>query len=459
MPRAPFRHLLIIVFGLSGFLSACDTAPVGSNTGPKVETARLANGLEIIVIPDFRADVVTHMLWYRTGSADEAVGKSGIAHFFEHLMFRGTEKIPPGEFSKTVARLGGQDNAFTSYDYTAYFQRVHRDKLARMMEMEAERMQALIIEPEIVAVERDVILEERSMRVDGNPSSLLSEQMRARLHKGTAYEVPVIGWRREIEKLNTDDARAFYQRFYAPDNAVLVIAGAVSLADVLPLAETFYGPLVPSGKPRDARRVAIDLAVADFDTPQILTDGRVRQSGWRRMYRLPQYDRDTPRLFAAASVLAEIIGSGATGRLYQKLVVEKKLAVGAAAYADTARLDNGEFIFYASLAPNSDFDAVAEAIDAEIERSKTTLPDAAELTRAKMQLVSDLIYARDSQQSMANIFGQAAMLGFTPQDVLDWPSEIEAVTAEDVRRAAQIFLPRAHSVTGHLSPALNKESR
>ena len=169
-------------------LAACDTGP----SGPQVETARLDNGLEIIVIPDFRADVVTHMLWYRVGSADEPKGKSGIAHFFEHLMFRGTENIAPGEFSKTVARLGGQDNAFTSYDFTAYFQRIHRDKLETMMRMEAERMQKLIIDADIVAIERDVILEERSMRVDGNPSSLLSEKMRARLHAGTAYAMPVI---------------------------------------------------------------------------------------------------------------------------------------------------------------------------------------------------------------------------------------------------------------------------
>ena len=427
-------------------LAACDSAP----SGLQVETARLDNGLEIIVIPDFRADVVTHMLWYRTGSADEPLGKSGIAHFFEHLMFRGTENIPPGEFSKTVARLGGQDNAFTSYDYTAYFQRVHRDKLARMMEMEAERMQALIIEPKIVGVERDVILEERSMRVDGNPSSLLSEQMRARLHAGTAYAVPVIGWRKEIEQLNTADARAFYERFYAPDNAVLVVAGAVTLDDVLPLAETHYGPLTPSNRPRDPRRVATDLTVADYDRVEMLADSRVRQASWRRMYRLPQYSRDERKLYAAADVLAEIVGNGSTGRLYETLVVDKKLAVSAGAYSDTARLDNGEFVLYASLTPSSDFTDVATAMDAVLTDAKNRLPTQDEMARAKMQLVSDLVYARDSQQSMANIFGQAAMLGLTPQEIIDWPNVIESVTAEDVRRAAQLFLQRPHAIDGHL---------
>ncbi|MBT7642460.1 MAG: insulinase family protein [Rhodobiaceae bacterium] len=433
--------------GLAFVLANCTPAP----DGPKVETARLANGLEIIVLPDPRADVVTHMLWYRVGSADEPIGKSGIAHFFEHLMFRGTEKIAPGEFSKTVARLGGQDNAFTSYDYTAYFQRIARDKLPIMMQMEAERMRALIINPDIVAVERDVILEERSMRVDGRPSSLLSEQMRKRLHAGTAYSVPVIGWRDEISALNATDAQRFYERYYAPDNAVLVIAGAVTLADVLPLAETYYAGLTPSQAPRDARRVASDLRVRDYASPQVRVDARVRQDSWRRLYRLPQSTAENRQLFAAADVLAEVLDGGLTGRLYQALVVEQKLASGVGAYADSARLDNGELMIYASLAPEASFDEIAGAMDAQIERLVQTPPSEAEIARAKMQLVSSAIFARDSQQSMADIFGRAAMLGLTPQDVLNWTREIEAVTPEDVRRAAEKLLPIEHSLTGHLS--------
>ncbi|MGC6535542.1 MAG: M16 family metallopeptidase, partial [Parvibaculales bacterium] len=296
------------------------------------------------------------------------------------------------------------------------------------------------------------ILEERSMRVDGNPSSLLSEQMRARLHAGTAYAVPVIGWRKEIEQLNTADARAFYERFYAPDNAVLVVAGAVTLDDVLPLAEAHYGPLTPSSRPRDPRRVATDLTVADFDRVEVLADSRVRQASWRRMYRLPQYSRDERRLYAAADVLAEIIGNGSTGRLYEALVVDKKLAVSVGAYSDTARLDNGEFVLYASLTPGSNFTDVATAMDAVLADAKNRLPTQDEMARAKMQLVSDLVYARDSQQSMANIFGQAAMLGLTPQEIIDWPNVIESVTAEDVRRAAQLFLQRPHAIDSHLLP-------
>lgn len=442
------RHFFIAVF-CAAFAAACDTAPAG----PKVETARLDNGLEIIVIPDHRADVVTHMLWYRVGSADEPPGKSGIAHFFEHLMFRGTETIASGDFSKIVARLGGQDNAFTSYDFTAYFQRIHRDKLPEMMRMEAERMTKLIINPDIVAVERDVILEERSLRVDSQPGSLMAEQMRKRLHRGLGQAVPVIGWRDEIAALSADDAAAFYRRYYAPDNAVLVVSGAVTLDEVKTMAQTHYGPLQPSGKPRAPRRVATDLRVAGFDRIEERADSRVRQKSWRRFYRLPRYDADNRRLFAAAAVLSEIIGGGSTGRLYQAMVAEQKLATGAGAYADTMRLENGEFIFYAAMARGVEFAEIAAAVDAEIARMKQTLPSQDEMRRVKTRLVSGLIYARDSQQRMAQIFGQAAMLGRSPDQVLSWPQAVEQVTAEDVREAARLLLVEEHSITGHLTGA------
>ena len=441
------RGLLSVLFTfcLSGLLAACDPRPVG----PAVETARLDNGLEIIVIPDFRADVVTHMLWYRVGSADEPQGKSGIAHFFEHLMFRGTENIAPGEFSKTVARLGGQDNAFTSYDFTAYFQRIHRDKLTTMMQMEAERMQKLIIDEAIVAVERDVILEERSMRVDTNPGSLLSERMRARLYDGIAYAVPVIGWRNEIEQLNAADASTFYRRYYAPDNAILVVAGAVTLDEVVALAKTHYGPLRPAGKPRDTLKAADDLRVDGHEKIEVLADARVRQPSWRRFYRLPAYGPQTERQLAALDVLAEILGSG-TGRLYRRLVIEERLAVAAGAYADSARLLNGEFLIYASPTPGVALADLSMPVEEEIDRLKDTLVSDAELARAKVQLVSGLVFARDSQQSMAQIFGRAAALGHAPSDMLQWPAEIEAVTRADVRAAAQAFLRTPHSLTGHL---------
>ncbi len=208
----------------------------------------LKNGLQVLVIPDHRAPVVTQMIWYKVGAADEPPGSSGIAHFLEHLMFKGTDLIPTGQFSKIIARNGGEDNAFTNHDVTAYFQRVAKDRLPKVMEMEADRMANLRLSEEDVATERKVILEERRSRVDNDPGSILQEQMMAALYANHPYGIPIIGWEHEIRALDREDALSFYRRFYAPDNAILVIAGDVEPEEVRRLAEETFGKLAPSDK-------------------------------------------------------------------------------------------------------------------------------------------------------------------------------------------------------------------
>ena len=208
-----------------------------------------------MVIPDHRTPVVTQMIWYKVGSADETPGKSGLAHFLEHLMFKGTSKHPAGEFSQTVLRIGGNENAFTSTDYTGYFQRVPREQLGKMMEFEADRMTGLILKDENVLPERDVVLEEFNMRVANNPEARLTEQIMAALYLNHPYGRPVIGWHQEIEKLDREDALAFYRRFYAPNNAILVIAGDVDAMDVRPMVERTFGevaaqPAIPAQRLR-----------------------------------------------------------------------------------------------------------------------------------------------------------------------------------------------------------------
>ena len=439
-------------FSLLFFCAFCGgtTQPANALVAPKVEQARLDNGLQIIVIPDHRAPVVTHMVWYRVGSADEPAGKSGIAHFFEHLMFRGTATFPDGTFSKTVAALGGQDNAFTSYDYTAYFQRIAADKIETVMAMEADRMRNLIVNAELVAIERDVILEERAQRVDTNPGALLSEKLRAKLHAGAPYSVPVIGWRREIEQLNDADASAFYARYYAPDNAILVVAGDTSLADILPLARKYYGPIAPSNTPRDMRTIPESLQVTDAETPVTFRDARVTQPLWQRIYKLPTYTDATARQFAALDLLSEILGDRALGRLNKSLVVDEGISSATGSWSDSLRIDNGEFAIYATLELTGTMAQIETRVNAEILRLKNELVAESDLARARTQLVADTVYARDSQQSMARIFGEAAALGLSPDTVRDWPNLLADITAQEVRDAARLFLNPAHSVTGHL---------
>src|SRR3954452_13035333 len=205
----------------------------------------LGNGMQAVVIPDHRTPVVTQMVWYKVGSADETAGKSGLAHFLEHLMFKGTAKHPVGEFSQTVQRVGGEENAFTSTDYTGYYQRITKDQLGRMMAFEADRMTGLVLKDENVLPERDVVLEEYNMRVANSPDARLTEQIMAALYLNHPYGRPIIGWHQEIEKLSREDALAFYKRFYAPNDATLIIAGDVDVSEIHPLAEQPFGRIAP----------------------------------------------------------------------------------------------------------------------------------------------------------------------------------------------------------------------
>src|ERR1700752_5049955 len=244
-------------FLLAALLPAFVGSAIAQSNGKPQPPASftLQHGMQVVVIPDHRTPVVTHMIWYKVGSADETPGKSGLAHFLEHLMFKGTAKHPAGEFSQTVLKVGGNENAFTSVDYTGYCQRIPRDQLGRMMEFEADRMTGLVLKDENVLPERDVVLEEYNMRVANNPDARLNEQMMAALYLNHPYGRPVIGWHHEIEKLSREDALAFYRRFYAPNNAILVIAGDVDVTEVRTLAEQTFGkvaaqPAIPARRIR-----------------------------------------------------------------------------------------------------------------------------------------------------------------------------------------------------------------
>src|SRR5690349_21432931 len=246
----------------------------------------LPNGMQVVVIQDHRTPVVTQMIWYKVGSADETPGRSGLAHFLEHLMFKGTDKHPVGEFSQTVLKIGGNENAFTSVDYTGYFQRVPRDQLGKMMEFEADRMTGLVLKDENVLPERDVVLEEYNMRIANNPEARLSEQIMAALYLNHPYGRPIIGWHHEIERLDREDALAFYRRFYAPNNAILVIAGDVEVKDIRPLVERNFGA-IPAQPAIPARRVRPQEPEPAAPRTVTLSDPRVEQPAMRRTYLAP----------------------------------------------------------------------------------------------------------------------------------------------------------------------------
>lgn len=409
----------------------------------------LDNGMEVVVIEDHRAPVVAHMVWYRVGSADEPPLKSGIAHFLEHLLFKGTDRMAPGDFSRIVARNGGQDNAFTSFDHTAYFQNVARDKLDLVMGMEADRMVNLRLGEKDVETERKVVLEERDSRTDNNPSAILGEAVSAAQFMAHPYGRPIIGWEHEIVALGLEDALDFYRRYYAPNNAILIVAGDVTPEEVLGLARKHFGPL-PRGP--EIRRQRIQEPPQLAERRVIYRDARVRQPSLQRTYLAPSAVAGETRHAVPLQFLDQILGGGGTSRLYRDLVVERGLAAQAGSYYSSLRLDQTAFLIYANPSPGVDLETLEEAMD---ETLATLLRDGvteAEVERARAGLLADAIYARDNLQTGPRVIGSALTAGVSLERVESWPDAVRAVSVADVEAAARHVLERRRSVTGLLLP-------
>jgi zinc protease len=411
---------------------------------------RLPNGMDVVVIEDHRAPVVNHMVWYRVGSADDPRGRTGIAHFFEHLMFKATDELADGAFSKIVAANGGSDNAFTSYDYTGYYQRIAAERLGLVMRMEANRMRNLVLSRETLETERAVILEERNQRTDNNPQALFSEQMNAALYMNHPYGMPPIGWRHEIEQLGLEEARGFYERFYAPDNAILVVAGDVTPDQVRELAQMYYGPITPSGRPPEAR---------PQEPPQLASrrvsmhDARVRQPFVIRDYLVPSYDPENPREAAALTLLSGILGDGITSRLARSLQLDRKVAIDSGSFYSAMRRDMTGFSVYGVPAPGQDLGTVEAAMDAVLAEMAESGPSEEELARLKRIERAEWIFAQDDAFRIARRYGGALAAGYDIEDVRNWLGVLQSVTAADVRAVAGKYLVPERSVTGWLMGA------
>jgi zinc protease len=448
---SPHRFALAVFVALFPAFTLTTSGALAQTTVTSAPPATftLPNGLQVLVIPDHRTPVVTQMIWYKVGSADETPGKSGLAHFLEHLMFKGTSKHPAGEFSQTVLRIGGNENAFTSTDYTGYFQRVPREQLAKMMEFEADRMTGLILKDENVLPERDVVLEEYNMRVANNPEARLTEQIMAALYLNHPYGRPVIGWHPEIEKLGREDALAFYRRFYAPNNAILVIAGDVEVGDVRPMVEQTFGPVAPQPA-IPARRLRPQEPEPVAPRTVTLADARVEQPSVKRYYLVPSAATAAAGESAALEVLAQLMGNGSNSYLYRALVVDRPLAVSASAGYQGTSLDPSQFVISASPKPGVDFSQIEQVIDGVMADIGQNPVRAEDLERVKTQLIAEAIYAQDNQATLARWYGAALSSGLSIEDIRTWPERIRAVTAEQVRAAAQKWLDKKRSVTGYL---------
>jgi zinc protease len=413
----------------------------------QVTTYQLDNGMDVVVIEDHRAPAVVHMVWYKVGSADEPVGASGVAHFLEHLLFKATDVLESGEFSATVAANGGSDNAFTSYDYTAYFQRIAADRLALMMQMESNRMNNLSITQADIETERNVVLEERNQRTENSPGALAREQFIAAQYQNHRYGVPIIGWKHEMEQLSLQDALDFYDLYYSPNNAILIVAGDVQPDDVKALAEQYYGA-IPAEENLPAR-------IRPQEPPQraerriTFTDPRVSQSYLTRSYIAPERDAGAQSEAAALVYLADLLGgSPFSSVLGQALQFDTQTAVYTGAGYNGSSLDASTFTLSVAPSQGVSLSQAEAAMDEAIANFLANPIDPDQLDSLRTQLRASEIYAMDNVQGLARRYGAALTQGLTIEDVQAWPQILQQVTQADIKAVAAKVLNRDQSVTG-----------
>lgn len=443
------------------------TAPEESIERTKVfnsESFTLDNGMQVVVIPNFRAPVVTHMVWYKAGAADEEFGHSGIAHFLEHLAFKGSDlpgaaPLKPGEFSKIIRSIGGNDNAFTSHDYTAYFQSIPVAHLDMVMRMEAGRMNGIMPPPAEIESERDVVIEERKQRIDNDPRAQFQEQMASKAFVNHPYGKPIIGWANEIKKMQWPKIKEFYDRWYAPNNAILVISGAISPAEAFQKAIEIYGVLPRESLPE--RKRPQSPVVENADSQLIIRHPSIREPIIQILYRAPSARQNKTEALAL-QVLEEIMDGGPSSRLYRSLVSEKKIAssVGLSYSGDV--WDDASVWLFATPAQNQSLKNLNKVLQDQLNLLIEKGVSEQELSDAKTRMIDSAIYARDSLAGPAMIIGQALVTGLTLDDVEFWPYNIEAITAQDVQAVAAKYLNPKQTlqypaITGFLLPEAPEE--
>jgi len=414
-----------------------------------VENFTLENGLEVVVLPNHRIPAVSQMLWFRVGAGDDPPGKSGLAHFHEHAMFLGTLKHPAHAYAETIARQGGQQNAFTSADSTAYYIDIAKEQLPLAMEMESDRLRGLAASDDDIVKEKQVIIEERRMRIENNPSALLSEQVAAALFRNHPYHMPIIGWMHEMDGLTKDDVMNFHRTWYHPNNAILILSGDITAAEAKPLVRKYYGDLPKAVLPERNWKTE---PPQNTERRITLHHKNVKQPQWERTYAVASAAYGKKEQALPLFMLAELMGSGKSSRLYRALVVEQKLATEID--VDYSGFTRGPGEFEISAVPQSGIDrnTLEEAVDRELALILKSGFSEKEITRARNLLKSESIYARDGLSSMAHILGTLLTIGLDRDYFIRWPEMIEAVTPEQIATAAKDALIPNQSVTAWLLP-------
>jgi zinc protease len=420
----------------------------------EIQEFKLANGMKVIVQEDRRAPVVVSQVWYRAGALDEVNGKTGVAHVLEHMMFKGTKKVPAGQFSRLIAAAGGKENAFTGQDYTCYFQQLEKSHLPLAMKLEADRMANLVITDEEFAKEIKVVMEERRWRTEDKPQSKVNEQFQSTAFKAHPYARPVVGWMNDLENMTAADAREWYNTWYAPNNATLVVVGDVKAADVVKLAKQHFGKLkakkLPARKPQieppqmGERRLVVKapgklpyLAMG-FHTPTLVDNPTTPEQGWEPY---------------ALDVLAGVMSGNDSARLNQKLVRETSIAIDVGAgYDSTSRGRESLFELVATPAEGKTVQDIEAALIAQIELIKTSGVTQQELDRVKAAVIASDVYQRDSMFYQAMQIGQLETMNYSWRLLKDYPEKLKAVTSEQIQTVAKKYLIKDNMTVAVLDP-------
>ncbi len=424
--------------------------PLPTRAAPVVEQFMLANGMEVIVLPNKRVPAVAHMMWFRVGSADDPLGKSGLAHYHEHMMFKGTRNYKPGEYADIIARHGGQQNAFTGHDATSYFVNIAKEQLPLVMQLEADRLRGLTPTDEDATKEKQVIIEERRERVENNPQALLDEQMNALLYRHHPYRIPVIGWMHEMEGLSKKDTLDFHTAYYHASNAILIVSGDITAAELKPLAEKYYGSLPKMPTPS---RQWVSEPPQRAPRHITLAHQNVKQPQWSRIYSTSSFNVGDTKKALPLFLVSQLLGGGKTSHLYRTIVMEKKLASAVDTSYNGFSTGPAEFSITAIPESGVTLEALGKAIDQEIATVLSASFADADIVRAKTLLKAESVYARDGLSGMARIMGWVRMAGLSADYFSKWDSMIDAVTAAEIKDAATHALNENASVTGWLLPA------
>jgi zinc protease len=415
---------------------------------------QLENGLQVVIIPNNRAPVVHHSIWYKVGSADSPPQATGLAHFLEHLMFKGTTRFPKDTFKKTVSDLGGEQNANTSWDRTVYFVTIAKEHLPLIMEMEADRMHNLLITQEDVNKEKEVVLQERRATVDTYPENCLLEAANASFFWEHPYAKPIIGYEEHIRGYTKENALKFYHHWYAPNNAILVIAGDVNVETLKTQIQRYYGKC--KAKALTPRHRSLEPNHRQATTKVEMRDPKITGTFFQHIYPAPNFRTGGTHQEATLTLLQDILGDGTYGRLTHMLVENQKLAHFATAHYTGYYYDPYSFTISAAPINHSDLSLLETSVEAEIRRLVAEGVTEDELKTAKQQWEFETQYRRDSLQGIANYFGENLSVGYTLEDLEKWLMTIQAITKEDIKSTAKSLLHLGPAVTAYAYPVVQK---